>query len=89
MTHIILLLGTYLKLSFFQVLGEVQEVVQTEIWVENCLIYTNSVSRLNSLNYYVHGVIVTISHLDRVMYLLGYIPKDNRLYLGEKELNVV
>ena len=32
---------------------------------------------------------MTISHLDRVMYLLGYIPKDNRLYLGDKELNVV
>ena len=25
----------------------------------------------------------------RVMYLLGYIPKDNRLYLGDKELNIV
>ena len=24
-----------------------------------------------------------------MMYLLGYIPKDNRLYLGDKELNVV
>lgn len=23
------------------------------------------------------------------MYLLGYIPKDSRLYLGDKELNVV
>jgi len=23
------------------------------------------------------------------MYLLGYVPKDNRLYLGDKELNVV
>ena len=23
------------------------------------------------------------------MYLLGYIPQDNRLYLGDKELNVV
>ena len=23
------------------------------------------------------------------MYLLGYIPKDNRLYLGDKELTVV
>ena len=23
------------------------------------------------------------------MYLLGYIPKDNRLYLADKELNVV
>lgn len=25
----------------------------------------------------------------RTMYLLGYIPKDDRLYLGDKELNVV
>ena len=23
------------------------------------------------------------------MYILGYIPKDNRLYLGDKELNVI
>lgn len=25
----------------------------------------------------------------RIMYLLGYIPKDNRLYLGDKELNII
>ena len=25
----------------------------------------------------------------RMMYLLGYIPKDNRLYLGDKELNII
>lgn len=25
----------------------------------------------------------------RTLYLLGYIPKENRLYLGDKELNVV
>ena len=29
-----------------------------------------------------------VNHL-RVMYLLGYIPGDNRLYLGDKELNIV
>lgn len=28
-------------------------------------------------------------HLCRTMYLLGYIPKDDRLYLGDKELNIV
>lgn len=27
--------------------------------------------------------------IHRTMYLLGYIPKDNRLYLTDKELNVV
>lgn len=28
-------------------------------------------------------------YVSRTMYLLGYIPKDNRLYLGDKELNVI
>ncbi|XP_050414492.1 coatomer subunit beta' isoform X1 [Patella vulgata] len=70
----------------FEVIGEIEEVVKTGIWVGDCFIYTNSVNRLN---YYVGGEIVTVAHLDRVMYLLGYIPKENRLYLGDKELNVV
>ncbi|KAG8182401.1 hypothetical protein JTE90_018292 [Oedothorax gibbosus] len=70
----------------FDVLSTHKEIVKTGLWVGDCFIYTNS---LNRLNYYVGGEIVTISHLDRVMYLLGYIPKDSRLYLGDKELNVV
>ena len=70
----------------FDVLGEVSETVKTGLWVGDCFIYTNSVNRLN---YYVGGEIVTIAHLDRTMYLLGYIPTDNRLYLGDKELSVV
>lgn len=69
-----------------QVLGEVHESVRTGLWVGDCFIYTNSVNRIN---YYVGGEIVTVSHLDRTMYLLGYVAKDNRLYLGDKELNIV
>lgn len=71
--------------SAFDVQGEVNEQVKTGLWVGDCFIYTNSVNRIN---YYVGGEIVTVSHLDRTMYLLGYVPKDNRLYLGDKELNV-
>jgi len=37
----------------------------------------------------VGGQTVTISHLDRHMYLLGYIPRDNRIYLIDKSFNVV
>lgn len=51
------------------------EQVKTGLWVGDCFIYTNSVNRIN---YYVGGEIVTISHLDRTMYLLGYVSKDNR-----------
>lgn len=70
----------------FVVVNEINETVKTGCWVGDCFIYTNS---LNRLNYYVGGEICTISHLDRQMYLLGYIPNDNRLYLGDKELNIV
>lgn len=70
----------------FTVLGEMPESVRTGLWVGDCFIYTNSVNRVN---YYVGGEIVTVSHLDRTMYLLGYVARDNRLYLGDKELNVV
>ncbi|KAK9520498.1 hypothetical protein VZT92_020380 [Zoarces viviparus] len=70
----------------FEVLGEVPGVVKTGLWVGDCFIYTSS---LNRLNYYVGGELITIAHLDRTMYLLGYIPKDDRLYLGDKELNVI
>lgn len=56
-------------------MGEIAEQVKTGLWVGDCFIYTNSVNRIN---YYVGGEIVTISHLDRTMYLLGYVAKDNR-----------
>ena len=55
------------------------------MWVGDCFIYTNSENRLN---YHVGGEIVTISHLDRTQYILGYIAKDSKLYLGDKDLNV-
>jgi len=67
-------------------IDEFEESVRTGLWVGHCFIYTNSVNRLN---YYVGGEIVTVAHLDRTLYILGYIRNDNRLYLGDKELNIV
>ncbi|CAH0558281.1 unnamed protein product [Brassicogethes aeneus] len=72
--------------SAFDVLGEVAESVRTGLWVGDCFIYTNSVNRIN---YFVGGELVTIAHLDRPLYVLGYVPKDDRLYLADKELGVV
>ena len=46
----------------WQVVGEIEEVINTGCWVGDCLIYTNSVNRLN---YYVGGEIVTVAHFDR------------------------
>jgi len=70
----------------FDVSGEIQEAVKTGAWVGDCFIYTNSVNRLN---YYVGGEIVTVSHLERPLYLLGYNTEMNRLVLCDKELNIV
>ena len=64
----------------------VSETVMIGVWVGNCLINTNSVTRLN---YYVGGEIVTVAHLDRTMFLLGYIPQNNRHYLGNKTVNMM
>ena len=52
----------------FEVVGEVAEVMRTGVWVGDCFIYTNS---MNRLNYFVGGEIVTVSHLDKVCYILG------------------
>ena len=64
----------------------VSVTVMTGLWLGNCLINTNSVTRLN---YYVGGEIVTVAHLDRTMFLLGYIPQNNRHYLGNKTINMM
>jgi len=72
--------------SAFEVLQEFGERVRTGIWVGDCFIYTNSTNRLN---YCVGSEIVTVAHLDRTMYLLGYMPKQSRLYLTDKSMNLV
>lgn len=70
----------------FEFVADVPERVKTGLWVGDCFVYTNGVDRLN---YFVGGEIVTIAHLEKTMYLLGYLAKENRVYLGDKELNVV
>lgn len=69
----------------FDFITEVSETVKTGAWVGDCFIYTNS---LNRLNYLVGGQTFTISHFDMNMYLLGYIPRDNRAFLADKDMNI-
>jgi len=70
----------------FEVLGEIEETVKTGVWVGDCFIFTNA---LNRLNYYVGGEIVTVAHLEKPLYLLGYLPDVNRVFLADAELNVI
>ncbi|KAJ2613007.1 Coatomer subunit beta' [Coemansia sp. RSA 1365] len=66
--------------------AEVQESVKSGCWIGDCFIYTNSANRLN---YLVGGQVFTISHFDTSMAMLGYVARDNRVYLADKEVNVV
>ena len=48
-------------------------------------LYTN---RANRLNYSVGGEVLTLSHLDEKMYVLGFLPREDRVYLCNKTLDV-
>ncbi|DBB15486.1 TPA: hypothetical protein ACH3X3_003709 [Trebouxia sp. C0006] len=70
----------------FELLNEVSERVRTGLWVGDCFIYNNSAWRLN---YCVGGEVTTMFHLDRPMYLLGYLASQSKVYLIDKEFGVV
>lgn len=72
--------------SAFEVVTDVNETVRTGQWVGDCFIYTNSTNRLN---YLVGDQTYTISHFDQAMYVLGYLPRDGRVYIADKDVNVV
>jgi coatomer subunit beta' len=72
--------------SAFEVVTDVNESVRTGQWVGDCFIYTNSTNRLN---YLVGDQTYTISHFDQGMYVLGYLARDGRIYLADKDVNVV
>lgn len=59
--------------------------VRTGEWVGDCFIYTNGTNRLN---YLVGDQTYTVSHFDKPMYILGYIQRDSRIYLADKDVNV-
>ena len=59
--------------------------VRTGLWVGDCFIYTTSTNRLN---YLVGDQTYTISHFDQPMYVLGYLPRDGRVYLADKDVSI-
>lgn len=69
----------------FEVIQDISDSVRTGKWVGDCFIYTTDTNRLN---YLVGNEAYTISHFDKQMYLLGYIPRDNAIYLSDKDVNV-
>ncbi|KAG6096743.1 hypothetical protein E4U30_001251 [Claviceps sp. LM220 group G6] len=71
--------------SAFEVITDISESVRTGEWVGDCFLYTNNSNRLN---YLVGDQTYTVSHFDKPMYILGYIQRDSKIYLADKDVNV-
>jgi coatomer subunit beta' len=59
--------------------------VRTGQWVGDCFIYTTSTNRLN---YLVGDQVNTVSHFDQPMYVMGYLPRDGRVYLADRDVGI-
>ena len=70
----------------FELEQEVAEKVKNGYFVGDCFIYINAIGRLN---YYIGGEIITLAHLTKNnMQLLGYLPKENKVYVMDKSHNI-
>ncbi|OXG44894.1 coatomer beta' subunit [Cryptococcus neoformans Bt120] len=69
----------------FEVIAEISETVKTSKWVGDCFVYTNSTNRLN---YLIGDQSHTVNHFDQGIYLLGYLPSHNRIYVADKDMNI-
>jgi len=69
----------------FDVVAEISDVVKTAKWVADCFLYTTASKRLC---YLLGNEPYTISPTDTSMYLLGYIPAHNRVYLADKDCRI-
>ncbi len=76
----------------FELLYEINDKITSGKWVGDCFIYINNAGRLN---YSVGGQIETLVHLETSTggqtqhTVLGYLAKEDRVYLVDKSLNIV
>ena len=70
----------------FDLACEIPEKVRTGIWVGDCFIYTNAAWRLC---YCIGGETSTLHHLDKPLYLLGYLASQSKVYLIDRDFSIV
>ena len=76
----------------FDLLYEINDTITSGKWVGDCFLYVNNVGRLN---YSVGGQIQTLVHLDTSSAgttqhsVIGYLAREDRVYLVDKGLNIV
>ena len=75
----------------FELLYEISDTVTSGKWVGDCFIFLNNAGRLN---YIVGGQVQTLVHLETSAggstkhTVLGYLAKEDRVYLVDKSLNI-
>lgn len=69
----------------FDVLHEFNESITSGKWVGDVFIFTTSTNRLN---YVVGEKTYNLTHFSKEMYLLGYLARDNKIYLADRDIHV-
>ena len=70
----------------FELLHEVADPAITAHWIGDSLVYTTDARQLKQL---IGEQSDTIAHFDQSMYVLRYLPRDGRLYLCDKDVNII
>jgi coatomer subunit beta' len=70
----------------FEVVATINERVISGCWADDCFVYADNANRLQ---YLIGDQTYTVSHFDSGYYFLGYIPRDGRVYLADKDMHVI
>jgi coatomer subunit beta' len=70
----------------FELIHEMSDAAVTAHWVGDSLVYTTESRQLKQL---IGEQTDTIAHFDQGMYVLRYLPRDGRLYLCDKDMNLI
>lgn len=69
----------------FDVADEVEDAAEELLWVGDCLVFSNKNHRLH---YYIGGETNSLAILHPNEYLLGYLPKTNRIFCIDRDKNI-
>lgn len=70
----------------FDFCDDINEKVTSGMWIGDCFVF---VSANNRISYVVGGQIYQVAISERPLYLVGYLVKENRLVLIDKDANVL
>lgn len=97
-THILRYYEDMVQTSFTSGIGEGEEVeeafepltspaesIRSGLWIGDCFVYTTS----SQLKYLVGDQTYTITHLDQPYSILGYLARNNAIYLANKSVQFV